>query len=82
MEVLGCGVMRQEIVDAHSKHPGHIGWAFGLGLERIAMALYNLPGQFDEWLKIDFVTAISKHRHSIVLEQRRTVFEAVRRSGS
>ncbi|XP_056155250.1 phenylalanine--tRNA ligase, mitochondrial [Lampris incognitus] len=42
MEVLGCGVMEQELVN--SAGAGHkIGWAFGLGLERLAMVLYRIP---------------------------------------
>lgn len=42
LEVLGCGMMRQQIIDAHSPHSA-VGWAFGIGLERIAMALYQVP---------------------------------------
>lgn len=42
LEVLGCGVMRQEILrDAgRGESPG---WAFGLGLERLAMVLFDIP---------------------------------------
>lgn len=42
MEVLGSGVMRQGILTnggAHSK----VGWAFGLGLDRLAMQLFSIP---------------------------------------
>lgn len=42
LEVLGCGIMRQEIVEK-SGASNRIGWAFGLGLERLAMCLYNIP---------------------------------------
>jgi len=42
LEVLGCGVMRQPIVDIGGVQ-GQRGWAFGLGLERIAMALFQVP---------------------------------------
>lgn len=42
LEVLGCGIMRQEIVANAGVHD-RIGWAFGLGLERIAMCLYKIP---------------------------------------
>lgn len=42
MEVLGCGVMQQKIVD-DNYGPGHVGWAFGLGLERLAMVLFDIP---------------------------------------
>lgn len=42
LEVLGCGIMRQEIL-ASSGVEDRIGWAFGLGLERLAMCLYKIP---------------------------------------
>lgn len=42
IEVLGCGIMRQEILQK-SGAVDRIGWAFGLGLERLAMRLYNIP---------------------------------------
>ncbi|XP_057336322.1 probable phenylalanine--tRNA ligase, mitochondrial [Microplitis mediator] len=41
IEVLGCGIVRHEIL----KNCGvtdRIGWAFGLGLERLAMCFYNI----------------------------------------
>ncbi|XP_068199989.1 phenylalanine--tRNA ligase, mitochondrial [Antennarius striatus] len=42
MEVLGCGVMEQRLLDAAGA--GHqVGWAFGLGLERLAMVLFGIP---------------------------------------
>lgn len=42
MEVLGCGIMKQPIL-ANSGVMDKIGWAFGLGLERLAMILYQIP---------------------------------------
>ncbi|XP_011343912.2 probable phenylalanine--tRNA ligase, mitochondrial [Ooceraea biroi] len=42
LEVLGCGIMRQEILQ-NSGATDRIGWAFGLGLERLAMCLYSIP---------------------------------------
>lgn len=42
LEVLGSGVMEQPILDNNYK-PGHKGWAFGLGLERWAMVLFDIP---------------------------------------
>ncbi|XP_072416538.1 phenylalanine--tRNA ligase, mitochondrial isoform X1 [Chiloscyllium punctatum] len=42
MEVLGCGIMEQQLVDSAGAQ-GKIGYAFGLGLERIAMILYGIP---------------------------------------
>lgn len=42
LEVLGCGVMEQQLL--HSAGADHkLGWAFGLGLERLAMVLYDIP---------------------------------------
>lgn len=42
LELLGCGIMEQEMLfNAGVEHK--VGWAFGLGLERIAMALYRIP---------------------------------------
>ncbi|KAJ2893583.1 uncharacterized protein MKZ38_008432 [Zalerion maritima] len=42
LEVLGCGVVKQSLlVDAGT--PCRVGWAFGIGLERIAMLLFNIP---------------------------------------
>jgi phenylalanyl-tRNA synthetase alpha chain len=42
LEVLGCGVVSQPILD-HASVPNRVGWAFGIGLERIAMLLYSIP---------------------------------------
>ncbi|KAG5894937.1 hypothetical protein JTB14_023286 [Gonioctena quinquepunctata] len=42
MEMLGCGIMRQAIL-SNAGVNDRIGWAFGLGLERIAMCLYKIP---------------------------------------
>jgi len=42
IEMLGCGVLRQEILD-RSGADQKVGWAFGLGLERLAMKLFQIP---------------------------------------
>lgn len=42
LELLGCGVIKQDLLIS-SDVPNRIGWAFGLGLERIAMLLFNIP---------------------------------------
>ena len=42
LEVLGCGVVHREIVKAVDRG-GQPGWAFGLGLERLAMVLFSIP---------------------------------------
>ncbi|KHJ30743.1 putative phenylalanine-trna synthetase [Erysiphe necator] len=42
LEVLGCGIVKQSILN-EAKVPSQIGWAFGIGLERIAMLLFGIP---------------------------------------
>ncbi|CAG5129807.1 unnamed protein product [Candidula unifasciata] len=42
VEMLGCGVMEQKLVDSAGA-TDKAGWAFGLGLERLAMKLYSIP---------------------------------------
>ncbi|KAI8462092.1 phenylalanyl-tRNA synthetase [Phakopsora pachyrhizi] len=42
LEILGCGVVEQKTLD-EANVPEKIGWAFGLGLERIAMVLFSIP---------------------------------------
>jgi len=42
LEVLGCGVVQQPILDGCGMKTSH-GWAFGLGLERLAMVLFDIP---------------------------------------
>ncbi|XP_023597509.1 phenylalanine--tRNA ligase, mitochondrial [Trichechus manatus latirostris] len=42
LEVLGCGVMEQQLVNSAGAQE-KIGWALGLGLERLAMILYDIP---------------------------------------
>ncbi|KAJ2496529.1 phenylalanyl-tRNA synthetase alpha subunit, mitochondrial [Coemansia sp. RSA 1972] len=42
LEICGCGVMQQSILqNAHAND--RIGWAFGFGLERLAMLLFSIP---------------------------------------
>ncbi|KIJ44386.1 hypothetical protein M422DRAFT_60144 [Sphaerobolus stellatus SS14] len=48
LELLGCGVVAQSTLDNSGFAFPHcikneIGWAFGLGLERIAMVLFQIP---------------------------------------
>lgn len=42
LEVLGCGIVSQPILN-NASVPNRVGWAFGIGLERIAMLLYSIP---------------------------------------
>lgn len=44
LEVLGSGVVRQGVLDrAGAAAASQVGWAFGVGLERIAMLLFEIP---------------------------------------
>lgn len=44
LEVLGCGVVQPKILEAGGHDPSHNkAWAFGLGLERLAMVLFEIP---------------------------------------
>lgn len=42
LEVLGCGVSQQSL-HINAGVPSQSGWAFGIGLERIAMLLFQIP---------------------------------------
>lgn len=42
LEVLGCGVTQQSMY-INAGQPQQLGWAFGIGLDRIAMLLFNIP---------------------------------------
>lgn len=42
MEVLGCGVIHDQVM-RNAGRPDKHGWAFGLGLERLAMTLFQIP---------------------------------------
>eukprot|EP00924_Labyrinthula_sp_SR-Ha-C_P001219 augustus_masked-scaffold_7-processed-gene-17.43-mRNA-1 protein AED:0.13 eAED:0.13 QI:0/-1/0/1/-1/1/1/0/391 len=42
LEILGCGLIKTEILKNSGKS-NSIGWAFGIGLERLAMILFNIP---------------------------------------
>lgn len=45
LEVLGCGVIHPEVLTNAGRNleDDEIGWAFGLGLERLAMILFDIP---------------------------------------
>eukprot|EP00028_Trichosphaerium_sp_Am-I-7-wt_P015722 CAMPEP_0168512808 /NCGR_PEP_ID=MMETSP0405-20121227/3042_1 /TAXON_ID=498012 /ORGANISM="Trichosphaerium sp, Strain Am-I-7 wt" /LENGTH=212 /DNA_ID=CAMNT_0008531429 /DNA_START=29 /DNA_END=667 /DNA_ORIENTATION=- len=42
LEVLGCGVIHKDILK-NCDMADHKGWAFGMGLERLAMVLFAIP---------------------------------------
>lgn len=42
LEVLGCGMIQKAILQTAGQAERH-GWAFGLGLERLAMVLFDIP---------------------------------------
>lgn len=42
LEVLGCGVVKQDLY-INAGVPSKLGWAFGIGLDRIAMLLFRIP---------------------------------------
>mmetsp|Transcript_22527 Transcript_22527/g.43021 ORF Transcript_22527/g.43021 Transcript_22527/m.43021 type:complete len:470 (+) Transcript_22527:197-1606(+) len=42
MEVLGCGVIHEGVLNLSGRGDRR-GWAFGLGLERLAMILFSIP---------------------------------------
>lgn len=42
LECLGCGVVKQDIYTSAGV-PSQVGWAFGIGLDRIAMLLFKIP---------------------------------------
>ncbi|KAI7829004.1 phenylalanyl-tRNA synthetase [Gamsiella multidivaricata] len=68
LEVLGCGVIRQDILNRAGK-PDKIGWAFGLGLERLALVLFGIPdirlfwSQDERFLRQFEPSKIQKFKH-------------------
>ena len=69
LEVFGCGVIRHEIMDACSPPlvAGQTnGWAFGLGLERLAMVLFDIPDIRLFWSEdTRFLEQFSKHKEDL-----------------
>ncbi|KAL9612244.1 MAG: hypothetical protein Q9167_003157 [Letrouitia subvulpina] len=42
LEILGCGIVKQDL-PINAGVPDQVGWAFGVGLERVAMLLFSIP---------------------------------------
>ena len=42
LECLGSGIIKQKSLQQAGLH-NHVAWAFGMGLDRLAMILYNIP---------------------------------------
>ena len=42
LEILGCGITKQDIL-INADVPNQLSWAFGVGLERLAMILFSIP---------------------------------------
>ncbi len=42
LEVLGCGILHPGVMQ-RAQNNEYIGWAFGLGLDRLAMVLFEIP---------------------------------------
>ncbi len=42
LEILGCGLIHEDIMQDTPSIRGRQGWAFGIGLERLAMVLYQI----------------------------------------
>ncbi|KAI9300131.1 phenylalanyl-tRNA synthetase, partial [Cunninghamella echinulata] len=43
LEVLGCGIVQQALLNQNKQGNKTVGWAFGMGLERLAMVLFGIP---------------------------------------
>lgn len=52
IEVLGCGVIHSGVLK-NAGRSNETGWAFGMGLERLAMILFNIPDIRIFWSKDD-----------------------------
>jgi phenylalanyl-tRNA synthetase alpha chain len=53
LEILGCGLIHEQIVHDTPNIRGRNGWAFGIGLERLAMVLYGVKDIRAFWSRDD-----------------------------
>lgn len=51
LECCGCGIVQQSILDKSGLSHDKYGWAFGIGLDRIAMLLFGIPDIRLFWLQ-------------------------------
>jgi len=66
LEVLGCGVVKQDLLN-NAGVPSRTGWAFGIGIERIAMLLFNVPDIRLFWSQDSrFLSQFSESAESLV----------------
>ncbi|CAN8066127.1 unnamed protein product [Agarophyton chilense] len=57
LELLGCGLLHPRVLANANVSPRVDGWAFGLGLERLAMVLFHVPDIRLFWSQDPRVTA-------------------------
>ena len=49
IEMMGCGVIHTDLMEASGRDEYEIGWASGLGLERFCMKLFDIPDIRSFW---------------------------------
>eukprot|EP01038_Epipyxis_sp_PR26KG_P010403 gene10403-13973_t len=68
LEVLGCGVIHREVMQ-NAKQSNKHGWAFGLGLERLAMVLFSVPDIRLFWSNDDrFLSQFNEKSNKMVFQ--------------
>ena len=62
LEILGCGIIHPQVL-TNANLTNQIGWAFGIGLERLAMILFDIPDIRLFWTtEPRFLTQFSKDK--------------------
>ncbi|TAQ89146.1 hypothetical protein B7494_g2532 [Chlorociboria aeruginascens] len=68
LEVLGCGLVKHDLM-VKSDQPDQLGWAFGIGLERVAMLLFEIPDIRLFWSRdprfLSQFTGVSENLHTL-----------------